>query len=265
MTSLPTCGPGTYSSGLRSPSSVGSSPIIDTLSIQPRTDHVVVYGAGPVENGDAPFLEAVYRFVGLAVGDVGQRDAVVSRRGSKLAAWARKSPGSMVYGALFAGRNGTDSNSVGDRERMSRCTAVVVGRRDIAATVAEMTSALDCNRTPVRYCRHERTPRSPQQSTTHRRVDPRLRRRPLHPSGGRCRPRGYGPSPPDGLRRLARDELILAGFGSGAVPTLLPRGQRLLEAARGKPLQQTPLALTSDCCRWRLVAPTQFRWNACDG
>jgi hypothetical protein len=36
------------------------------------------------------------------------------------------------------------------------------------------------------------------------------------------------------LRRLARDELILIGFGHGARPTLLPRGERLLAAARGE-------------------------------
>ena len=30
------------------------------------------------------------------------------------------------------------------------------------------------------------------------------------------------------LRRLARDELILVGFGAGSRPILLPRGERLL-------------------------------------
>ena len=35
------------------------------------------------------------------------------------------------------------------------------------------------------------------------------------------------------LRRLAREELILAGFGTGTTPTLLPRGQRILDAANG--------------------------------
>jgi hypothetical protein len=36
------------------------------------------------------------------------------------------------------------------------------------------------------------------------------------------------------LRRLARDTCILAGFGRGSVPTLLPRGERLLAAHRGE-------------------------------
>lgn len=36
------------------------------------------------------------------------------------------------------------------------------------------------------------------------------------------------------LRRLAREDLCLAGFGIGTVVTLLPRGQRILAAARGE-------------------------------
>ena len=36
------------------------------------------------------------------------------------------------------------------------------------------------------------------------------------------------------LRRLAREELCLAGFAFGAVPTLLPRGERIVAAARGE-------------------------------
>ena len=36
------------------------------------------------------------------------------------------------------------------------------------------------------------------------------------------------------LRRLAREELCLAGFGTGVVVTLLPRGQRIVAAARGE-------------------------------
>jgi hypothetical protein len=36
------------------------------------------------------------------------------------------------------------------------------------------------------------------------------------------------------LRRLASDDLILIGFGVGARPTLLPRGERLLASARGE-------------------------------
>ena len=35
------------------------------------------------------------------------------------------------------------------------------------------------------------------------------------------------------LRRLARDDLLLAGFGAGTTPILLPRGQRILDAANG--------------------------------
>ncbi len=41
-----------------------------------------------------------------------------------------------------------------------------------------------------------------------------------------------GPENRMDLRRLARDDLILAGFGRGAEPTLLARGVRLLQAAR---------------------------------
>jgi hypothetical protein len=36
------------------------------------------------------------------------------------------------------------------------------------------------------------------------------------------------------LRRLARDELILVGFGRGSRPTLLPRATRLLATAHGE-------------------------------
>lgn len=36
------------------------------------------------------------------------------------------------------------------------------------------------------------------------------------------------------LRRLARDDLILAGFGRGIMPTLQPRGACILAAARGE-------------------------------
>lgn len=36
------------------------------------------------------------------------------------------------------------------------------------------------------------------------------------------------------LRRLASDDLVLAGFGRGTVPTLLPRGARILAASRGE-------------------------------
>lgn len=36
------------------------------------------------------------------------------------------------------------------------------------------------------------------------------------------------------LRRLAQDDLILAGFGRGTVPTLQSRGARILAAARGE-------------------------------
>jgi hypothetical protein len=43
----------------------------------------------------------------------------------------------------------------------------------------------------------------------------------------------FGPSTRMDLRRLARDELILVGFGAGARPTLLSRGERLLAAVRG--------------------------------
>ena len=35
------------------------------------------------------------------------------------------------------------------------------------------------------------------------------------------------------LRRLARDELLLAGFGTGTTPILLPRGQRIVDVANG--------------------------------
>lgn len=41
------------------------------------------------------------------------------------------------------------------------------------------------------------------------------------------------------LRRLTREDLITAGFGTGQLATLLPRAQRLLEAARGE-YQLTP-------------------------
>ena len=36
------------------------------------------------------------------------------------------------------------------------------------------------------------------------------------------------------LRRLAHDDCILAGFGVGSRAILLPRGERLLAAARGE-------------------------------
>lgn len=36
------------------------------------------------------------------------------------------------------------------------------------------------------------------------------------------------------LRRLANDDLVLAPFGRGAQPTLLPRGRGSLAAARGE-------------------------------
>lgn len=36
------------------------------------------------------------------------------------------------------------------------------------------------------------------------------------------------------LRRLAREELLLAGFGIGTTPTLLPRGVRLVAVANGE-------------------------------
>lgn len=36
------------------------------------------------------------------------------------------------------------------------------------------------------------------------------------------------------LRRLCREDLCLAGFGFGTVPTLLPRGERIVTAARGE-------------------------------
>ena len=36
------------------------------------------------------------------------------------------------------------------------------------------------------------------------------------------------------LRRLAREECILAGFRSGTTPLLLPRGQAILAAANGE-------------------------------
>jgi hypothetical protein len=35
------------------------------------------------------------------------------------------------------------------------------------------------------------------------------------------------------LRRLVRDDLCLAGFGLGSTPVLLPRGIRIVRAARG--------------------------------
>jgi hypothetical protein len=35
------------------------------------------------------------------------------------------------------------------------------------------------------------------------------------------------------LARLAREDLVLAGFGSGSPVTLLPRGQRVVAVARG--------------------------------
>jgi len=36
------------------------------------------------------------------------------------------------------------------------------------------------------------------------------------------------------LRRLAREDLCLAGFGLGTTPALLPRGTRILAAAHGE-------------------------------
>lgn len=36
------------------------------------------------------------------------------------------------------------------------------------------------------------------------------------------------------LRSLSREQLCLAGFGLGTVPTLLPRGRRILAAAHGE-------------------------------
>ncbi|MHA3700743.1 hypothetical protein ACXR2U_01045 [Jatrophihabitans sp. YIM 134969] len=36
------------------------------------------------------------------------------------------------------------------------------------------------------------------------------------------------------LRRLAREDLCLAGFGIGVRATLLPRGQRIVAAAWGE-------------------------------
>lgn len=36
------------------------------------------------------------------------------------------------------------------------------------------------------------------------------------------------------LRRLASDGLILAGFGTGSIASLLPRGHRIVAAARGE-------------------------------
>ena len=36
------------------------------------------------------------------------------------------------------------------------------------------------------------------------------------------------------LRQLTREDLCLAGFGLGTVPTLLPRGERIVAAARGE-------------------------------
>lgn len=36
------------------------------------------------------------------------------------------------------------------------------------------------------------------------------------------------------LRRLSREDLCLAGFGLGTVPTLLPRGRRILAAVHGE-------------------------------
>lgn len=35
------------------------------------------------------------------------------------------------------------------------------------------------------------------------------------------------------LSRLARDDLLLAGFGAGTSTILLPRGQRIHDAANG--------------------------------
>ena len=36
------------------------------------------------------------------------------------------------------------------------------------------------------------------------------------------------------LRHLAREDLLLAGFGTGVRVTLLPRGQRIISAGRGE-------------------------------
>ena len=36
------------------------------------------------------------------------------------------------------------------------------------------------------------------------------------------------------LRRLAREDLCLASFGAGVTATLLPRGRRIVAAARGE-------------------------------
>jgi len=36
------------------------------------------------------------------------------------------------------------------------------------------------------------------------------------------------------LRRLCREDLCVVGVGFGAVPTLLPRGNRILAAVRGE-------------------------------
>lgn len=36
------------------------------------------------------------------------------------------------------------------------------------------------------------------------------------------------------VRRLAHEDLCLAGFGLGTTPTLLPRGKRILAAANGE-------------------------------
>lgn len=36
------------------------------------------------------------------------------------------------------------------------------------------------------------------------------------------------------LRRLASDDLILAAFGADTTPTMLPRGARIVAAARGE-------------------------------
>jgi hypothetical protein len=43
-----------------------------------------------------------------------------------------------------------------------------------------------------------------------------------------------GPETRSSLRRLAREDVLLAGFGAGSVPLLLPRGQRLLAAIHGE-------------------------------
>jgi hypothetical protein len=43
-----------------------------------------------------------------------------------------------------------------------------------------------------------------------------------------------GPATRVDIHRLVREELALCGFGPGQVATLLPRGQRLLAAARGE-------------------------------